>query len=284
MYSRSSSSPFDNFRSFVHRGGTPFTNGLLIACVVSLFANFLSNAFYAFAERYIQYHSGERLAHPWGLVTYPLFQRIDIVNLIFSGMWMWFVGSSLERSWGSARFAGFFFATSALFAVSISLAQTVLRLVGDLAIWGLYPPLAGLTVAWCSLMPEQSVSIWWIPVKAKYLAIVVVLVLWFELGRLIGPLPALFGELSPLAAYLYVRYGRSWGDVSHQTPRGRVVKLDFDRKGRPQRTSLDGSVARSPFDIAGRLKDFRERRRLEKLLRNSGINDPGWADDDRKYK
>jgi hypothetical protein len=133
-------------------------------------------------------------------------------------------------------------------------------------------------------MPEQSLCVWPITLRAKYLAIVVVVLVWYY-GGYGGKFLGLFAELGPLAGYLYVRYGRSWGTISHQTQRssGRVVKLDFDRRGNPRRTHLDGSTPRSLFDISGRIRDMQERKRLEKLLRNSGIKEPDWIDEDRKY-
>lgn len=279
MTYRSSSSPFDGFRAFVRRGGTPFTNGLLIACTISLFIRFL---FEPFAQRFFGltvFDPADALRMPWTLFTYPIVQ-LDLLVLIFSGLWMWFVGSSLERSWGTGRFAAVFFGLTAAFALGIGLGSSVLKLGGASPVWGLYPSVAGLTVAWCTLMPEQSLCVWPITLRAKYLAIVVVVLVWYYGGKLLG----IFAELGPLAGYLYVRYGRSWGTISHQTQRsGRVVKLDFDRKGNPRRTHLDGSTPRSLFDISGRIRDMQERKRLEKLLRNSGIKEPDWIDEDRKY-
>lgn len=282
MTFRSSNSPFDSFRAVVHRGGTPFTNGLLIVCAAVVLLSFLFErlGMVMFAITSFQPHFVARL--PWTIFTYPFAQRPDILTLIFSGLWTWFVGGSLERSWGTPRYIAVFFGLTAAFAIGIGLGSAVLKLGNNAPeVWGLYPALAGLTVAWCTLMPEQSVCVWPVTLRAKYLAVVVAVVVWFMAGKFLG----LFAELGPLAGYCYVRYGRSWGDIAHQTQRGggRVVKLDFDRRGNVRRTHLDGSTRRGPFDFAGRYKDWQEQRRLEKLLRNSGIKNPDWIDEDRKY-
>jgi membrane associated rhomboid family serine protease len=283
MTYRSSSNPFDGFRAFVRKGGTPVTNALLIVNTVLFFATFLSRAVAEFVASNVLLTHFDVLRHPWTIATYPLV-TLNILTLIWSGMWMFFIGGSLERSWGSSRFAIFFFAMAALFGLGITIGWLLLgtRASEDAQfLVGLYPPLAGVTVAWGLLMPEESVSIWFVPVRAKYIALGAAILAWVLTGAVLG----LFAELCPLAAFIYVRYGRSWGTISHQTQRsgGRVVKLDFDRKGKPRRTHLDGSTPRSPFDIAGKIRDMQERRRLEKLLRNSGIKEPDWIDEDRKY-
>jgi membrane associated rhomboid family serine protease len=283
MTFRSSNSPQDGFRALVYRGGTPFTNGLLIVCFVIVLLSFLFPLFGNAMFTATAFDPSAVAKRPWTVFTYPFAQSISILTLIFSGLWTWFVGGSLERSWGTQRYVAVFFGLAAAFAIGIGIGSAIAH-TGGPTVWGLYPALAGVTVAWCTLMPEQSICVWPITLRAKYLAVVVAVVVWFEAGQYLGPLAGAFAELGPLAGYCYVRYGRSWGSISHQTQRGgRVVKLDFDRKGRPRRTHLDGSTQRSPLDFAGRYKDWQEQRRLEKLLRNSGIKNPDWIDEDRKY-
>jgi len=281
MQYRNPSGPLDNFRAFLHRAGAPFTVSTIIVAGIFLFASFLSRAFYTF-EGSFAFSPATAYTHIWSFFTYPLVQFPGAaLTYLFSSAWLWFVGTSLERSWGTQRYAAFFLAMSALFAVSIMVGTWALRDPHGPVLWGLYPPLAGITVAWCSLMPEEAVCVWPITLRAKYIAIIVAMVVWFMAGPILG----LFAELAPLCAYLYVRYGRDWGRISHQTQRdSRVIKIDFDKRGRERRTSLDGSPVRSPFDIAGRIRDMQERRRLEKLLRNSGIKDPDWIDEDHKFR
>jgi hypothetical protein len=58
----------------------------------------------------------------------------------------------------------------------------------------------------------------------------------------------------------------------------------FSTKTKPR--PLDGSAPRSPFDFRGRWNDFQERKRLEKLWKNSGFTEPEerWNDDDKRRR
>src|SRR5690349_3103089 len=53
------------------------------------------------------------LARPWTLFTYPL-AMFDPIPLLFSGYWLYWVGGTLERSWGSLNFAVVFFLLCAI--------------------------------------------------------------------------------------------------------------------------------------------------------------------------
>src|SRR6187402_627514 len=126
MQYRSPSGPLDNFRAFLHRAGAPFTVSTMIVAAIFLFAGFLSTAFYTFAHDFVEFDPSTALRHPWTFLTYPLVQLSPLTGL-FSCAWLWFVGASLERSWGTQRYAAFFMAMSALFGVSMLVGGLVLH-------------------------------------------------------------------------------------------------------------------------------------------------------------
>ena len=290
-------SPLDSLRDFVQRGGVPVTLSLVAINVLTFLAAFFSPAVAGYFLQTEMVFSGRSVLHaPWTLLTYSLvspeaFSFWFVINLVF----FWLSGGSLERSWGSQRFAIFFFALT--LASSLSLLAGSLLLHGPLLpLNGVFLPWTGLIVAFCMLNPEQQITVYFFPVRAKYLAIGVTVLTYFNYGSMLGPLPGLFSLGGILLAYLYVKFGRSWGDIgSYSTPRrdfrGPDLRMDT-RTERPTfrttpRTTLDGSPQRrSPFDFAGRWKDRQDRRRLEKLWKNSGLpgSEPEWRDDEKRRR
>ena len=125
---------------------------------------------------------------PWTLITYPLVNPY-IINLIFAGLWLWFIGGTLERSWGSKIYLRFLLLIVLVTGLSMTLASLV---TGNSAIWiyGLWLPLVGITWAWADLSPNQEVLIWGIiPVKARWIAWIQAAITFFsfqQYGLLVG--------------------------------------------------------------------------------------------------
>lgn len=292
MQYNSPNSPIDSLRDFVQRGGVPVTLALVGINILTFLAAFFSPVAGAFLLTDLVFGIRNVVHAPWTLLTYalvspPPFSFWFVINLIF----FWLSGGSLERGWGSRRYAIFFFA--------LTLASSLSLLVGSLLmhqqpplLYGVFLPWTGLIVAFCMLNPEQQITIYFFPVRAKYLAIGVTVWTYLSYGSMMGPVMALFALGGILAAYLYVRFGRPWADIGYYNApsrsfRGPDLRMD-DRPARPTfRTTLDGSPQqRSPLDLSGRLKDWQERRRLEKLWKNSGLpgSEPEWRDDDKRRR
>lgn len=285
--------PIDQIRDFVRRGGIPVTCALLAINLLTFLAAFFSPEIAGPILMGKVIFTIENFFHaPWTLLTYPLvalppFSLMLVINLVF----FWLSGGSLERSWGSGRFAIFFFAITLFSSLSLLLGGLLLhREIMHLN--DIFLPLTGLIVAFCMLNPEQQITVYFFPVRAKYLALGVTIWTYLTYGIMLGPLLGLFSLGGILAAYLYVRFARPWADVGYYSPptknfRGPDLRMDT-RPARPTfRTTLDGSPRqRSPFDFAGRWKDWQERRRLEKLWKNSGLpgSEPEWRDDEKKRR
>ena len=293
MRYNSPNSPLDWLRDFVQRGGVPVTLSLVGINVLSFLAAFFSPALAgSFLQSEMVFGVRSVFHAPWTLLTYALvspgaFSFWFVINLVF----FWLSGGSLERSWGSQRYAIFFFALT--LASSLSLLVGSLLLHGPLPIlYGVFLPWTGLIVAFCMLNPEQQITVYFFPVRAKYLAIGVTIWTYFTYGGMLGPLLGLFSLGGILAAFLYVKFARPWSDVgSYSAPRrdfrGPDLRMD-SRPARPTfRTTLDDSPQRrSPFDFAGRWKDRQDRRRLEKLWKNSGLpgSETEWRDDEKRRR
>ncbi|BDI32559.1 hypothetical protein CCAX7_46100 [Capsulimonas corticalis] len=273
--------PMDQFRDLIRRGGIPVTNALLIANVVTFFALFLGGLPAAgFIQNFLAFDTDLFLHRPWTLFTYPLVAT-GFLNLLIGGFFLWLSGGSLERSWGSPRFARMFFALSAVFALFMSLGAHVLHM-GNYPLDGFNLPLTGLIVAFCALNPEQTLMLYFVPVRARYLIYIVALFTWITYGKFLG----LFACGGILVTYLYMTYFNTYGGRGY-TVRGRDPKILHlnPKQNTARKVSLDGSAPRSPLDIAGRWRDYQEKKRLEQLLKNSGFTDKNdWLDDDPKRR
>lgn len=291
--------PLDSLRDFVSRGGFPVTVTLLIISVALFLVSFFtSGAANGFLSAYVAFSPQNIFHAPWTIFTYPVVSG-GFLNLLIGGFFFWVAGGSLERSWGSARYAVFFFALTAISALSLLLGVYFASHVslpnflmgnGNSRMFGFSLPLGGMIVAFCMLNPEMTLMFYFFPVRAIHVAWIITLLTYFTAGM--GPLLSLFACGGILAAFLYVKFGRSWGDIgSYSAPRrnfrGPDLRMDT-RPARPAfRTTLDGSPQqRSPFDLAGRWKDRQERRRLEKLWKNSGLPDSEseWRDDEKRRR
>ena len=278
MRYNSPNTPVDSLRDFMTRGGIPVTLTLLCISVALFLGSFFTqggiNALLFDKVAFMPANMAQAL---WTFLTYPVV-NLGFLNLLISGFFLWLAGGSLERSWGSARYALFFFTLTAITAFSVEMGWFLAHQNMALPLMGFYLPLAGLMVAFCLLNAEQTLTFYFVPIKGKYIALIITLLTYFTAP--FGPLLNVFALGGILAAWLYVRFGRSWGDIGsyRSSPRRgpdlRVYPSAPRFTTRPK-TTVDGSpTRRGLLDFAGRWKDYQERKRLEKLWKNSGFSDP----------
>ncbi len=275
------------------RGGAPVTLALLgVNIAAFLAAFFFRPAVMPFLETEMAFNLSNVHYAPWTLLTYPLISVPPFSFwLVITWVFFWLSGSSLERSWGSLRYLVFFFGVTLFSSLSLLMGGLALRR-DILPLNDLFLPLTGLLVAFCMLNKEQQITVYFFPVRAKYVAVGITLWTYFNYGTMLGPVLGLYALGGIFSAVMYVRFGRSWANTgSYRTPdyprRGPDLRMD-SRPARPAfRTTLDGSPAqRRFFDFSGRWKDWQERRRLEKLWKNSGFSssETEWRDDEKRRK
>jgi hypothetical protein len=280
------SSPSEQIRDLFLKGGIPVTLTLLACNVLTFLAQFLSSAI---AGRFIAsemvFNTVNAFHAPWTFLTYPLVSGPFSIFLIVMWVFFWLSAGSLERSWGSPRFAGFFGAVTVVSAASLLLGSLLLHTLLP-PLNDLFLPLTALIVAFCMINPTQTLVLYFFPIQARWIAGIVTAWVYFQYGSFLGPLFGLFSLGGILAAFLFVRFGRSWSTVSYYThppSRGPDLRI-FPAAKAPtvRKMTLDGSRRRSPLDLVGRWQDWKVRRRTERLLRNSGFSDqdPRWRDRD----
>ena len=291
MRYNSPQTPPDRIRDFFIRGGIPVTMTLLVISIGVFLASFFGTpAVNLFLLTHVAFWPELTRETPWTLLTYPLYAG-GFLTLLIGGFFFWVAGGSLERSWGSQRYAIFFCALTLISALSLLSGWYLYQhgTIPNVNLMGFSLPLGGMIVAFCMLNAEQTIMLFLFPIRAIYVAWIVAGLTYFGAGM--GPVLSLFACGGIIAAFFYVKFARSWADIGsyggrrRTTPRGPDLRI-YPASRAARRGALDGSSQRGLFDFAGRWKDWQERRRLEKLLRNSGFSDtePGWQDDEEKRR
>lgn len=284
MRYNNSNTPWDGLRDFVMRGGIPVTTSLLLVNAVTFVLAFTSPFVLMFLAQWVAFDNTNLLRAPWTCLTYPLVY-LDLTtnglwNFLLGGAFFYMWSGSLERSWGSERYAKLFLVLTAVSEAFLLLGCWVLH--EEVLLYSFFLPMAGVTVAFCTLRPTETVSFFFVPMQAKWIGWIAVAFTLVHFGQGHRALLGVFACGGMLAAYLYIRSGRwSASGGTYGPPRRRdngpdlriyPAKTRFTT--RPS-TALDGSpTRRAPLDLRGRLRDYQERRRLERLWKNSGGSDP----------
>jgi len=105
----------------------------------------------------------------WQLVTY-MFLHGGLLHLFFNMLFLWMLGSELERYWGRWEFVKYYMVTGAGAGVINALVQPH----STLPIIGASGAIFGLIIAFGMAFPERELLLYFfIRIKAKYFAVVV---------------------------------------------------------------------------------------------------------------
>jgi len=202
---------------------------------------------------------------PWTLLTWTLVPGTDLFGVLFGGLWMWWVGSSLERSWGSRTFFLFVAATAALTGIATWCLGKLLH--APFVLYGLTVATAAPTLAWCWINRRETLIFsFFFPIPALWLGWITLAFAWYTVSTASGnPILGVAALAGPGAGWLWVTRGR----YRLRGPyRGSNLRFsDFDR--------TPGAAA-SRGGLSGWFAAWRNRRRdarLEKMFRNSGYDD-----------
>jgi membrane associated rhomboid family serine protease len=160
----------------------------------------------------------------WRIITWPLVQVVDVQNVLWACVGLYFFGTDLEESFGTRRFILFS-------AVAVFLAGIVATLYGLVhsvyytqPVLGLAPLGYALTAAWGTRFPNKRLL--FPPVSARVFV-------WILLGLAILYLLARSTHESPAASLgaIGIGYllGRYWDRIDDWLDRRRIGKLKKKR-------------------------------------------------------
>ena len=105
----------------------------------------------------------------WRLVTYVLLPTGDNIWLIISLVFYYWLGETLERMWGSAKFTFYYVSGTLLTAVGLLVAYLVDGV--NMSLWGAYYVNMAMFFAYALSFPDAMVHVYFlIPIKMKWLA------------------------------------------------------------------------------------------------------------------
>jgi len=246
-----STSVHRDFSYWLFKDRIPVTKLLIISNVLTFALIALANL--GVIVQLLAFQWTTFLIKPWSIVTYPLVWVGDPLGLLFSGYWLWVAGGSLERNWGSQKFAIYFFSMCAVTAVGIFIGGWLTH--ADPTIAGLWLPLAGVTVAFAMLNPEQQILFFMIiPMKLKYLALIDVIIVLFSYGSGGRLLLGIFALAGCAMSYFYVKGRSSFSRYEYRSPQqdthDRIIRIY------PQRRTF----TLNPFKW---YKEYKDRKRLK---------------------
>jgi membrane associated rhomboid family serine protease len=150
---------------FLYKDFIPVSKGLMLLGGVFFILSYLYDPLYSLVALNPLTFS----RYPWTLLTYPL-ANLGILPILFSFLWLWFFGGSLERSWGSQTYGFFFFLVTLVTGLAMMLVSRFIALI-PLTIAGFWLPLTAVTWAWADIHRGQELLLWGlIPIKAEWIA------------------------------------------------------------------------------------------------------------------
>lgn len=196
-------------------------------------------------------------SQPWTLLTYPLVS-FGIFGLLFYGMWLYFIGSALERAWGSFSYGIFFVVVSVVSGLSMELGAALTHTGMMVDGW---LPLAGVTLAFCLLMPEETIYLLFFPVQAKWLGWLEMAIVFFTYaGR--SPLLGFFALAGCGLAWLWIK--NRWSDIAGRASFGGSYRgSSSGRSFRPQ----DHRTWQEKINPIETWKRHKRRKQFDRLMR-----------------
>jgi membrane associated rhomboid family serine protease len=224
---------------------TPLTWGLIAANFLTL----VLMTFRALDKSWLVLSVPGALARPWTLLTYPLVST-DIIGMLLYGLWIYCIGSALERAWGTLNYAIFFVAVTVVSGLSMEIGALLLHTGIAINNW---LPLAGVTLAFCLLMPYETIILFIFPIQARWLGWLDMIIVFFVYaGR--SPLLGFFALAGCGVAWIWIKH-----DIAHIN----IRRGSSGRRFRPheQRTWKEKI---NPFEI---WKRHKRRKQFERLMK-----------------
>ncbi len=191
----------------------------------------------------------------WTLFTYPFIAFPNPIFLLFSVMWMYFIGTLLERDHGSTKFVYLWLAISAIGVLPLTIFKAPMM--------GALIPDAVLVTIWGTRYPDMVVRLFMcIPVKAKWIAVVSVAVIFFNFAS--GPNQIFVGLAAISSSILGFLYAKN---MIPKVPYGLRHGTMY---AKPKPTKAQIQKEKQYYDdVYRREKEREERERLRKLFEDS---------------
>lgn len=182
----------------------------------------------------------------WQTVTH-LFIHGGFFNLFFNLLILWMFATPIESQWGTTEFLKYYF----LCGIGAGIISAAAQPHSAVPIVGASAAIYGLLVAYAMLYPDAVVYLYLLfPIKARYLAVLAALMIFFAGPSALSPGVARFTQLSGMViGYVYIRW---WWEIEIQA-KGLWKRRFAGAWGRASRRSvLIESAIRKP---AGSAKD-----------------------------
>jgi membrane associated rhomboid family serine protease len=169
----------------------------------------------------------------WRWLTYPLFSPQPFLWFAIGLVIFYLFGGSLERRWGSEKFGRVFVVVTLLTACAYWCGYAVMQetLNPTATVAGLRLPDLTLFVIWAALNDEAPVLAYFvIPIRARYMAIGVLVLSFFDNGPILG----LAAISVPIASWFWARRPESGRSGSVKKP-GKSISQRFEERKRAKR-------------------------------------------------
>jgi len=201
----------------------------------------------------------------WQLVTY-MFLHGGLLHLFFNMLFLWMLGSELERYWGHREFVKYYMVTG----VGAGIINALVQPHSEVPIIGASGAVFGLIIAFAMAFPNRELLLYFfIRIKAKYFAVLVGLLELIALFALPNAGIARFAHLGGLVVgYFYLTRERYSYAFKRWYGRGRLKMEDSaqrreEEKGRETKAEVDRILDKIGREGMNSLTD-RERNFLEK--------------------
>jgi membrane associated rhomboid family serine protease len=138
----------------------------------------------------------------WQIVTY-MFLHGNVIHILFNMLFLWMMGSEIERYWGSKEFLKYYFITGC----GAGLVNVLVQPHSKIPTIGASGAIFGLIIAFALAFPDRELLLYFfIRIKAKYFAVLVGVLELLALLALPGAGIARFAHLGGLViGYVYLK-------------------------------------------------------------------------------
>ena len=216
-------------RYYARRYETPVSLGLIVAMAVLYIFDFFGGGRLTLLLAWSPSVAWLKTGWYWQPLTFPLVHGNNIWGLLFDGILLYWFGGSLERAWGSAKFLIFFF-TSGIIA-GIALMPQTLAFPGAPFFIGMAGSFVAITVAFAAMNPYAPIMFWFVPMQARWMALIIVAFdLFGNSGRYGGPLQAVMAVgISSLYGYVFATRRVALPSLRGGGTHGPSMKERFER-------------------------------------------------------